>query len=615
MNGADPQAGFGTYRPRPPLYRGVATSSTYFTLRDGVRLAAELMLPKGLPSGTRIPALVQQTRYWRAADLHPPLGWFVNPTDLAPELKDHVPFFTSRGYALVSVDIRGTGASFGTWSYPWADDSVRDAGDIVDWIVAQPWSNGRVGGLGVSYVGTTAELLAVPSHPAVKAIAAMFNHPDAFCDIAFPGGILNRRFIGIWSQFNQALDQNRIPAEFGLLARLVVKGVKPVDQEDGRRLLAEAIQAHAQNGNIFRTAELVTYRDQQDQTPNVTVDQIAVHRYQAEMARSAVPVLGWGSWMDAGTADAVIRRFWTVPSATRAVIGAWDHGGSSHASPYQRPTAKVDPGLPAQWAETIRFFDAYLNDADDGVRAEKVLYYYTLGEERWKQTSVWPPQGTTMQRWYLADGHSLSQSLPAGESGTDTYAVDFQASSGDRNRWWEMGPAFRHTVVYAKRAEAAQHLLTYTTPPLPEGAEIAGHPVVSLSVASTEPDCAFYVYLEDVDEQGHVTYVTEGQLRAIHRKISAEPPPYRLQVPYHSFKEADALPLVPGELSEVTFGLLPTSVLIRKGHRLRLGIAGHDEGTFVRIPASGTPVWTVARNRVHASYIDLPVVRPAEADF
>jgi putative CocE/NonD family hydrolase len=220
-----------------------------------------------------------------------------------------------------------------------------------------------------------------------------------------------------------------------------------------------------------------------------------------------------------------------------------------------------------------------------------------------------------MQRWYLADGHSLSQSLPADELGTDTYAVDFQASSGDRNRWWEMGPAFRHTVVYAKRAEAAQHLLTYTTPPLPEGAEIAGHPVVSLSVASTEPDCAFYVYLEDVDEQGHVTYVTEGQLRAIHRKISAEPPPYRLQVPYHSFKEADALPLVPGELSEVTFGLLPTSVLIRKGHRLRLGIAGHDEGTFVRIPASGTPVWTVARNRVHASYIDLPVVRPAQADL
>ena len=238
------------------------------------------------------------------------------------------------------------------------------------------------------------------------------------------------------------------------------------------------------------------------------------------------------------------------------------------------------------------------------------MIYYTLGEERWKRTPVWPPQGTAMERWYLAAGHTLSRSLPADEPGTDTFAVDFQASTGDCNRWWEMGPVFRQTVIYARRAEAARHLLTYTTPPLPEDVEIAGHPVVMLQVASTEPDCAFYVYLEDVDERGQVTYVTEGQLRAIHRKVSAEPPPYCLQVPYHSFKEADAQPLVPGEVAEITFGLLPTSVVIRKGHRLRLGIAGHDEGTFIRIPAAGTPVWTVARNRDYASYIDLPVVRP-----
>jgi len=610
MNSAGPQSRFGAFRPRPSHYRGIVTISTYLTLSDGVRLAAQVMLPRGLPPGARIPTLLQQTRYWRAADLRPPLGWFVNPTDLAPELKDHNPFFTGRGYALVAVDVRGTGASFGAWSYPWTADSIRDAGEIVDWIVAQPWSNGRVGGIGVSYVGTTAELLAVPHHPAVKAIAAMFNHPDAFCDIAFPGGILNRRFIGAWSRFDQLLDQNHIPAEFGFLARLMVKGVKPVDGEDGRRLLAEAIRAHAQNGDIFRTADLVTYRDQRDQTLDVTMDQMTVHRWQTEMVASDVPVLGWGSWMDAGTADAVIRRFCTFPSATRAVIGAWDHGGLSHASPYQRPTAAVDPSLPGQWAETLRFFDAYLHDIDEGVRAEKVLYYYTLGEERWKQTSVWPPQGTIQERWYLDAGRALSRYQPAGESGADTYAVDFEATTGDHNRWWEMGPAFHQTVAYAKRAEAARHLLTYTTPPLPEDTELAGHPIVTLRVTSTEPDCAFYVYLEDVDERGRVTYVTEGQLRTIHRKVSAEPPPYRLQVPYHSFKEADALPLAPGEMAEITFGLLPTSVLIRKGHRLRLGIAGHDEGTFVRIPATGTPVWTVARNRVHASYIDLPVVRP-----
>jgi predicted acyl esterase len=112
-----------------------------------------------------------------------------------------------------------------------------------------------------------------------------------------------------------------------------------------------------------------------------------------------------------------------------------------------------------------------------------------------------------------------------------------------------------------------------------------------------------------VDENGRVTYVTEGQLRAIHRKVSDETPPYKLQVPYHSFKKKVAIPLVPGEIAEITFGLLPTSALIRKGHRIRLGIAGHDEGTFPRIPAEGTPVISVARNKLHASFVDLPVVR------
>ena len=68
------------------------------------------------------------------------------------------------------------------------------------------------------------------------------------------------------------------------------------------------------------------------------------------------------------------------------------------------------------------------------------------------------------------------------------------------------------------------------------------------------------------------------------------------------------MPLVPGEVAEITFGLLPTSALIRKGHQIRLGIAGHDEGTFVRFPDEGTPTLTISRDRVRASFIDLPVV-------
>ena len=242
------QTQFGTYEPSPPKYKGMTTRSLYIPMIDGIGLAAEVILPKNLPSGTRIPALLSHTRYWRAMELRTPFKWFLKPEDLNPHTKNFKPFFTSHGYALVLVDKRGTGASFGTWPHPWSRDSVMDASEIVDWIVAQPWSNGKVGGYGISYVGTTAELLAVPNNPAVKAVIPMFNHPDAYTDIAFPGGVFNKRFIEDWGHLDHTLDQNIVPQEFGFLGRLVVKGVKPVDSDDGRQLLQEAIRGHEMNG-------------------------------------------------------------------------------------------------------------------------------------------------------------------------------------------------------------------------------------------------------------------------------------------------------------------------------------------------------------------------------
>jgi predicted acyl esterase len=95
----------------------------------------------------------------------------------------------------------------------------------------------------------------------------------------------------------------------------------------------------------------------------------------------------------------------------------------------------------------------------------------------------------------------------------------------------------------------------------------------------------------------------------LHRKISAETPSYKLLVPFHSFKKKDAMPLVPGQIAELKFGLQPTSILIRKGHRLRIAIAGADKNSFTRIPAQGTPTISVARDQKHASWIELPVVR------
>jgi len=595
--------------PESPLARfeGWSTRSLHIPMRDGVKLAADILLPKGLAPEARIPALVAQTRYWRSRELRAPLKWFLKPHRLDAYSKDLLPFFTGHGYALVLLDVRGTGASYGEWPQPWPDASTHDVEEIAEWIVSQSWSNGRIGGYGTSYLGTTAELMAAPGHPAIRAVVPMFNHPDSYQDIALPGGIFHRRFIEAWGNFDHDLDNNTVPPEFGVLGRLMIKGVKPVDGNRGRRLLREAVASHARNGHAFHLGRELTFRDEAAPGKKLSVDDTTVARYQSEIEESQTVSFGLGSWMDAGTADAVIRRFLTFDNAKRAAIGAWEHGGRFHASPYRPPDATPCPGLPGLYEEMLCFFDAHLKDVDNGVADEKVLFYYTMAEERWHRTANWPPEGVEMRRWYFQADQALTGDAPDSHGTADRFAVDFEASTGPSNRWWEMAVFDDETVVYPDRSGAEKHALSYTSPPVECDVEITGYPVVTLHVTSTHTDGAFYVYLEDVDPNGRVTYVTEGQLRALHRKVSHSGSPYTLQVPYHTFACEDAEPLVPGEPAELHFGLHPTSVLIRKGHRIRVLITGHDAGTFQRIPAEGTPEITVARSSERPSCIDLPM--------
>jgi predicted acyl esterase len=115
-----------------------------------------------------------------------------------------------------------------------------------------------------------------------------------------------------------------------------------------------------------------------------------------------------------------------------------------------------------------------------------------------------------------------------------------------------------------------------------------------------------------VDEKGKVIYISEGQLRLIHRKISEEESPYKIMVPYHSFREKDAVPMIPDEITEISFGLLPTSVLIRKGHKIRVAIAGADKETFDHYPTEGTPTYIIQRNKKYTSFIDIPIIKKKE---
>ena len=251
----------------------------------------------------------------------------------------------------------------------------------------------------------------------------------------------------------------------------------------------------------------------------------------------------------------------------------------------------------------VGFLDRYLK-RNGRPAPTREIRYYTLGERVWHTASSWPPPSVRQQRWYFGANGSLGREPPIDSDGADRYTVDFTASTGSANRWHTQAGG---DVVYPDRARADRKLLVYTSAPLARSIEITGNPAITLDVTSTSRDGAFIVYLEDVAPSGRVTYITEGELRALHRKLSPHKPPYALFGPSHSFRRADAEPLVPGRLAELRFVLLPTSVLLRKGHRIRVAIAGADNGTFARIPATGNPVITVARNNTHASSIDLPV--------
>ena len=564
--GKDPQRYKGYVEPR---FKEVTQQSFYLPMRDGVKIAVQLVLPKDLPGGQKIPAILTMTRYWRAQQGAQPNA-----------------FFPAHGYAAVFVDARGTGASFGVWKAPFSQDEVKDYNEVVNWIVAQPWSNGKVGAIGSSYTGNTALWLATTMNPAVKVVIPRHYEFDLYAETPYPGGLLTDWLIKTWNEGNRQLDTN--------------PGVRLVDEDTDQKLYQEAIKHRAENIDVYAAALKTTFRD--DRAFGYTLDDLSLHSYAAQIEKSNVAINNWGGWFDAATPDAMIKTFLTLTNYQRAVIGPWNHGGLQNASPYQTPASQ----RVMLFYEFLRMFDHYLKGIDTGLDTDKRLFYFTIGEERWKVTDTWPIAGTQMTSWYFNENNSLTTKAPAAAATEDRYTINFDATTGAKNRW--------HTqvggdVIYPDRAEEDKKLLTYTSTPLEADVEITGNPIVNLFVTSTHTDGAFFVYLEDVDENGKVTYVTEGELRALHRRISGEQSPLKLPVPYHSFLKKDAMPLVPGQVAELRFGLQPISVLVKKGHRLRVAIAGHDKDTFIRIPAEGIPTIAIQRNSRGLSRIELPVIQ------
>ena len=163
-------------------------------------------------------------------------------------------------------------------------------------------------------------------------------------------------------------------------------------------------------------------------------------------------------------------------------------------------------------------------------------------------------------------------------------------------------------ILYPDRSAEDSKLLVYKGVPLATDVEISGSPAVVLEVASSATVGAFFAYLEDVAPNGHVTYLDEGELRGINRKLmDAGERPDNSPDRAPSNSRRDAKPLVPGKPVELKISMWPTSVLLRKGHRIRVALAGADADTFHRYPPGGDVTWTVYRQIGLRSYLELPV--------
>ncbi len=551
-------------------------------MRDGVRIAVDIHLPE-LEPGKKAPTILRQTRYHRSRQ---------------GGLSAFRSRFLSSGYAWVDVDARGSGASFGPRPHPWSEDEVRDGAEIVDWIVSQSWSDGRVGSMGGSYDGTCAEFLLVNQHPAVKAIAPLYTLFDVYSDIAFPGGIHQFSFTLGWSRVNAVLDAN-----------LTSPGVAPVDSDSDRSDLRAAIGRHRQNYNAHELSLPIVFRDDLGGGERkVTLDQFSPHSRIDDLKTSRAAVYSYSGWLDGAYSRAAVRRHLTLDNpANRLLLGPWDHGGKNHISPSNPSPNSFDHA-----GELLAFFDLNLRGVSNRLAERPRVRYFTLVEEVWKDGASWPPAS---ERHVLHLGEDRRLGGDPGVPGSDVYDIDLEAATGRLTRWDSLLGGLSSPGANPDRAERDRRLLTYDSEPLQEDLEVTGHPIVRLTVSTDRPDGALFAYLEDVAPDGSVAHVSEGILRLIHRRLSAGwtgvPPQqkdsgWEALVPQRTFLRLDAQPMAPGRPAEIVFDLLPTSYRFRKGHSIRLAIAGADKDHFAPIPDGATRL-TIHRGPGLSS-IELPVV-------
>ena len=593
-----PVSEFGKYSGySEERFESWVVNSHYLKMRDGVRLAVDVVRPSlnGIPVEEPLPVVWTHSRYHRnpgaMIERMLPSGMKGPGIHSMVDAQADLQLLVRHGYVVVSVAVRGSGASFGRYQGLFSEAETRDAVEVIEWLAAQSWCDGHLGMYGGSYLGIT-QYMAASKHPdALKAIFPNVAALDMY-DLVYPGGVYRKDLIGHWAELTRNLDLDWI-------------GPRVATDEDGK-LLEQAVLEHRDNWDVGLEYGSARYRDQASERLNWA--RHGPTGVLPQILEAEVPAYHFNGWFDVFATDAVLW-FANYTGPQRLCMGAWSHA------------AMTDNRINIERFQLIaieqhRWFDYWLKGIDNGVLDGPPIHYALMvapDQWVWESADQWPPS-TGELRLHLSPGPSGSidsvndgrlSRMPERTVASDRYPVDSRATTGTKTRW-DNAVGSTPTMEYPDLSTNDRRGLTYTTDRLAADLKVIGHPVITLFLSASKGDADVHVYLEEVDDQNVSHYVTEAVLRASHRKLG-QAPWDNLGLPYQRSNQADVEPLPADQAVELVMDLHPTATVFNAGHKLRITITGADADNTEPAPSGADNTLTLHYGPQTPSAILLPI--------
>ncbi|ABM62267.1 CocE/NonD family hydrolase [Halorhodospira halophila] len=470
----------------------------WIPMRDGIRLAARVWLPEGAEQ-TPVPAILEYMPY-RKRDF----------TRLRDEPLHH--YFAGHGYASIRLDLRGTGDSEGVVLDEYLAQEQDDAVDAIAWIREQPWCDGGVGMMGLSWGGFNALQVAARRPAGLRAILTLCSTDDRYADDAhYKGGCLLNENLTWGSSFFSLAAWPPDPAIAGADWRAIWQ-----QRLDHLRLFPAVWMRHPHRDDYWRHG-------------SVCEDYAAI-----ECAVYAV-----GGWSD-GYVNAIPRLMAGLTCPRKGLIGPWPHAF---------PHAAVPGPRIGMFQEAVRWWDHWLKDAETGIMDEPMLRVWleewvrpsphlAYRPGRWVAEAQWPSRRIRPRRWHLNVG-ALGE---APDTPEDAVRVRSPQTTGLKGGEF-YGYGAEGEGPLDQREDDGKSLV-FDSDPLSQRLEILGSPEVNLAFTVDRPVAMAVVRLNDVAPDGTSARVTYGALNLCHREGHANPRPlqpgtrYRVRIPLNDIAYA-----------------------------------------------------------------------------